>query len=201
MKRGITGTAISTVIVLIALGCGCGSEMGTVDADREIRVHAVSHYGVDLNEQASPGDVAYVLLRAIREDFLAKSAKVRRTALDIQRDVCAADVLAQLNATGLSRDRWINQTVPRWTPTAAHYVRSFPMTLEDARQRVATFPWQKGATASELDLYEAAVEADDPSGNPNARVVVRVKLIRNSGFWRVVGVGFDPDRRRLTQAG
>jgi hypothetical protein len=44
---------------------------------------------------------------------------------------------------------------------------------------------------------EVLMEVDDPSGDPNARVVMIVYLARDKGFWRVLHLGFDQTRRSI----
>ena len=44
---------------------------------------------------------------------------------------------------------------------------------------------------------ELAIEVDDPSGDPNARVVMLVWLAQDKGLWRVMHFGFDPETRKV----
>ena len=69
-------------------------------ADKKLRnptVKAVSAYGMTLDEQASPQQVAFATLRAIRDDFLAPDREAREKALDIQFELCAANKISERN--------------------------------------------------------------------------------------------------------
>jgi hypothetical protein len=196
MNKSLTLFAI--VPAMLAL-TGCSRDVRLTDEKvRTVTVKAVSHYGEQLDKSASPEKVAYVALRAIREDFQAKSDADREAALDKQFDVCAADELQRVNKTGLSRDEWVYTIVHRWTPTVAHYVTDFPTSWEQAKSRLVNRKIESIVDHPDGGKRcEIAMEASDPSGDANARVVVLVWLALDNGFWRVTHLGFDPSHRSL----
>ncbi|MBU0719483.1 MAG: hypothetical protein KJ749_14655, partial [Planctomycetes bacterium] len=81
----------------VALAAGCESAGAGRLANRKVEkpeVRTVTHYGMTLDEDASPEEVAFVLLRAIRDDFYAADLASREAAIDMQLDVCAANEMA-----------------------------------------------------------------------------------------------------------
>lgn len=182
-----------------ALWLACGRDARL--ADRKLRrpeVKTVTHYGVTLDKNASPKQVAYVLLRAIRDDVLTKTDEQRQHALDIQFDVCAAGEIQKINPTSLTPDEFVFQVVHRWTPTVSHYVRDFEMEWEEADARLVTArPRTAKGSANDADQRQVLMEVKDPSGEPNAQVVLVIWLVRDEGYWRVSRLGFDPRRRSL----
>lgn len=165
----------------------------------DVKVQTVTHFGLTLDESASPKQVAYVALRAIADDFRAADANARDAALSVQFDVCAAGVIANRNRTSIDRKEHVYNIVYRWTPTVSHYVADFPTDWESAKDRLhrhALAPTKNGPDQTE----ETAVimEVNDPSGDPGARVVLVVFMAKDDGYWRVIHLGFDPGRRTIT---
>ena len=66
---------------------------------RNVTVRSVTHYDTTLDKNASPKQVTYVLLRAIRDDFKARTREEREAALDKQFDVSAGGVLTGARAS------------------------------------------------------------------------------------------------------
>ncbi len=178
---------------------GCSRDVRLAGRDvRSVTVGPVDSYGMRLDEEATPEQVTYVLLRAIRDDFLASTPQQRKTALDIQFDICAANVLRGKNRKGMSRDEFVYNVVYRWTPAVSHYVENFETDWELAKARFVR-GGPEPANGSDTDPKKCTVlmELEDPSGEPDARVVMIVWLARDSGFWRVLHLGFDPRRRSI----
>jgi hypothetical protein len=180
-------------------------------ADKKLRnpmVKPVSAYGMTLDEQSSPKQVAFATLRAIRDDFLAPDREAREKALDTQFALCAANKISEKNITSLSREEWLYEVVSKWTPTVSHYVPDFPVDWEKAEKRLklrGPIESAEGATTCDVLMEVDNVKA---GRDPNARVVLVVWLVKDSGFWRVTHLGFDanmaargPDesRRRVIQ--
>ncbi len=165
---------------------------------RSVTVGPTTHYGMVLNEEASPEQVAFVLLRAIADDFSARSEAEREAALDKQFDICAANVILDRNVTSLSRDEFIYTVVHQWTPTVSHYVSDFETEWEKAQERfVLRGPrLVKGADSAAMEC-EVLMEIEDPSGEQDTRVIMVVYLAQDSGLWRVLHLGFDPTRRSI----
>lgn len=183
----------------LAVWSGCSRDVSLAGRNvRSVTVRAVTHYGVTLDENATPEQVAYVLLRAIRDDFLAATPEDREAALDRQFDLCAANMIQAKNRTAVSRDEFIYNVVYRWTPTVSHYVRNFETDWENAKTRFRrTAPRPMKGSDTDATACEVRMVLDDPSGDPNAHVVMVVWLAQDSGFWRVVHLGFDSTQRSI----
>ena len=177
-----------------AIWCGCGRDAHLAGENlRHATVKAVTYYGVTLDQNATPEQVAFVALRAIRDDFLAKTKAEREAALDKQFDVCAADAIESRNRLALSRDEFVHYVVSEWTPVVSHYVADF----ETGRDKAVTRMVNRGVTKSagdEMPGCELAMEVADPGGDPSARVVMLIWLAKDNGYWRVLHFGFDPKR-------
>lgn len=189
------GAALALLLGSSLLGIGgCSRDVRLAEQDlRDVTVGTVTHYGVTLDEQATPKDVTHVLLRAIRADFLAKDEASRREAINVQKDLCAADAIYRRSAPALSRAEAIHHAVYRWTPIVSHYISSIDIDRADIEERFA----QKGPTAvkgEDLMASQVLMELDDPSGDPNARVVLAVDLVQEKNHWRVLRLSFPPRR-------
>ncbi len=178
---------------------GCSRDVRLADRKiRSVTVGTITHYGTTLDRDASPEQVTYVLLRAIRDDFLAQTDDAREAALDKQFDLCAANVVAGRNRLQISRDEFIHNVVYRWTPTVSHYVHDFETEWEKARKRlVLSAPRTVKGSDSDSRECEVFMEVDDPEGDPSARVVMVVYLTQDDGYWRVLHLGFDPRSRKI----
>jgi len=205
-KRGmrsigaVVGLSVTTAGAL-AVWCGCGGDARL--ADRKIRsakVRSVTHYGVTLDQQATPEQVAFVVLRAIRDDVSATTNEQREAALDKQFDLCAASVLQKKNRTSMPRDEFIHSVVYHWAPTVSHYVGDFETEWDKAAARLvrATAPSDQPANPEETEVY---MELADPGGDPKARIVMVIWMARDGGFWRVTHLGFDPTKRSVGNKG
>lgn len=187
--------------VLVAVS-GCDRDVRLAGRKvRHIEVQTVNHYNMNLTEQASPEQVAYVALRAIVDDFAATNKEQREAALQKQFDVAAANVIQSRNRTKLSRDEFLYNVVNHWTPTVSHYVQSFDADWDAMKSRLVRRKINSGSS-SDRDVSECGVTlvVDDPNGDPLARVVVVVWMAKDSGFWRVVHLGFDPNHRTIEKS-
>ena len=173
-------------------------------ADRRIPhvvVETVSDQGVELGPQASPQDVVYVLLHAIRDDVLAGADReARRQALLRQMGVCDADYIYELYQSIMgpravySRDEWVYKKVHLWAPTLAYYVDSFDCDLGSAKARMSVRPTSRRENWPG-ETVQVDLPAADRAGQPGADVVVRVRLHKHqTGHWRVFHAGFAKKR-------
>lgn len=186
--------SLAVVVVSMLNACGCSRDVRL--SGRKLRapnVRAVVHYGLNLDTQAAPEQVAYAALRAIHDDFSAANRESREEALDRQFDLAAGNEIVKQNRTGLSPEEYLFKVVNQWTPSISHYVGRFPADWESAKSRLQRrdFKSSDGKTAG----VEVLLEVDDPSGEPNARAVVVAWLVQDTGFWRVTHVGFLPGKR------
>lgn len=186
--------SVAAVVVLMLNACGCSRDVRL--SGRKLRapnVRAVVQYGLNLDTQAAPEQVAYAALRAIHDDFRAANREAREEALDRQFDLAAGNEIVKQNRTGLSPEEYLFKVVNHWTPSISHYVDRFPTDWESAKARLLRrdFKSSDGKTAG----AEVLLEVDDPTGEPNARAVVVVWLVQDTGFWRVTHVGFLQGKR------
>ena len=186
----------------LALGA-CSRDARLADRNvRSVTVKPVTHYGVTLDENATPKQVAYVLTRAIRDDFLAATPQDREAFLDVQFDICAANVINKQNKTAISRDEFVYNVVFHWTPTVSHYVGEFDTEWTDAEPRLLqSAVHTDGAEGGGTKKCEVRMELADPDGDPRAGVVMIAWLAQDKGLWRVTHVGFDRKRRQLPKSG
>jgi len=194
---------LASLIIVAGFGaawCGCGRDVRLAGKKiRHVQVKAASHYGLVLDQAATPEQTAFAALRAIREDFFAPTRQAREDALDIQFDVAAADIIAGRNRTSLMRDEYIHHVVSLWTPTVSHYAGDFEI---DPEKAIARFK-NRGASRSpggDATECELAMEVADPGGDAAAKAVLLVRLAKDGGFWRVLHFGFEP-RRTLASTG
>ncbi len=186
--------------LLILGGCNRDARLAGKNIP-SVTVKPVTHFGVTLDESASPKQVAYVLLRAVRDDFLADTEAEREAAMQVQFDVCAANVLASGNRTSTSRDEFIYDVVYHWTPTVSHYVGDFETEWSVAASRlVQTEPAPVSETGDGALECEVRMQLNDPGGDPNARVVMIIWMVQDEGMWRATHLGFDATRRSISNS-
>ncbi|MCH8148342.1 MAG: hypothetical protein IH987_10165 [Planctomycetes bacterium] len=165
---------------------------------RDVTVGTVTHYGATLDKSATPEQVTYVLLRAIRDDFKAKTSEEREAALDKLFDVSAAGHLTQGKASEIDRQETVFKIVNRWTPTVAHYVDDIETDWEKARLRLKISGLQPVTNRTDgTQQCKVITQLADPGGNPNAAVLLSVQLVQDSGYWRVLALQFLNSRRDL----
>lgn len=194
------GIAILPVALLGLVGpLGCGRNAHLADKDiRDVTVRTVTHFGITLDEQASPKKTAFVLLKALRDDFFATDEAQRKAAIDVQYDVAAADVLAAKNYTSLSRSELLYRVVSQWTPTVSHYIHDLETEWPQTRARlvrVGPKPARNGKPG--VQECQVLMEVADAGADPNAQVMLVVYMIQDGGFWRVLQLGFVPSAREF----
>lgn len=195
--RMTAGMVLMVALAAVWLGCGCGRDVRLAGKKvRHVQVRPVSHFGLNLDEIATPEQVGFVAMRAIRDEMNASSPAAREAALDVQFDMAAVGAMASRNRTSLTRDEYIHHVVTHWTPTVSHYAWDFPVHFEAARSRLVNRGATK-ATGDGISETELAMVVHDPGGDPAANVVMRIWLAKDSGMWRVTHFGFEP-RRTLT---
>lgn len=194
---------VATVFPVILALAGCSRDVRLAGKNvKSVEVGPVTHYGMTLDENAGPEQVAFVALRAIREDMEADGAAAREASLDVQFSVSAANVLQAGNSTSLTRDEFVYGVVSRWTPTVSHYVGDFETEWDQAQARLHRRAVTRLGTRPEDELTgeecEVAMQVRSPDGNPNSDVVLLVWLAKDRGLWRVTHLGFDLSTRSLT---
>ena len=180
--------------------CGCGHDTRLSGKNvPSVKVRTVTLYDVVLDPNATPEQVAYVALRAMREDFFAKGVADREAALFKQFDLCAADEIAERNRASLPRDEFIYNVVYRWTPTVSHYAADLPTDWASASERLVRRAPRAGTASVAADNEtEVALEVHRPGDDPASKVVLVVWLAKDDGYWRVMHPGFDRRTRSLS---
>ena len=188
-----------TSLLLIALIASCNRDVRLAGRNvPSVKVRTVSHFGLTLDRDSSPEPVAFVALKAIREDVLAGNEKDREAALAKQFDVCAANIIQAKNRSSIKRDPYIYNVVYHWAPTVSHYVDNFDLDWEQAEKRlVRRDPPQEEEVKGQFEKCTVLMELDDPTGDAGARVVMVLWLARDDGYWRVVHLGFDNTSRSI----
>ncbi|MCK4658334.1 MAG: hypothetical protein KAV82_02330 [Phycisphaerae bacterium] len=161
--------------------------------------------GLTLGRNASPEEVAFALLKAIKEDMDAGGdQQAREKALDKQFKLAAPSAIHRqhvraVGAEHASPKKSLYKTVKIWTPTLGHYANNFNFTLAEAKQRMQRDTQKNVARMQICKSGEAHVllEVQDPSGDPNASVIIRIRLVQEEGRWRVWWVGYDWPQRHL----
>ncbi len=192
---------VTTLALFVGIGgaAGCNRDVRLAGKGvKSVAVRPVTHYGVTLDEQASPEQTAFALLHAIRDDFFALNKADRDAALAKQFDVCAANVIAGRNPTSLGRDQYVHRAVTQWTPTLSHYAGDFETDWGKAEGRfVRVGPKPVGEEDSAAQVCQILMEVNDPNGDPNSRAVLVVSLVEDEELWRVARVGFTARARAL----
>lgn len=174
--------------------CGCGRDVRLAGKKvRHVQAAPVTRYGVVLDQSATPQQVAFVALRAIREDAMALNPADRDAAIQVQFDVCAPKGIESRNRTSLPEDEYVYHVVTHWTPAVGHYAGNFEVDLDKAAARLVSRGPSKRAS-EDVEEMELAMEVADPSGDPAARVVMLIWLAQDNGLWRVTHLGFEPKR-------
>ncbi len=175
---------------------------------KDVRVRAVEHGGVRLDEQATPQRVATVLLAAMLDDIRAEGAAEREKAVDVQLDVCAASAIAALKPAVYSRPEWLFRIVSSWSPVITQYQTSVEAALRDAGSKLEVVH-RSSATKSGDEVCDVRLELQDPD-DARASVVLRIRLNHvapeegaSTGgvrYWRVFSLFFEPGTRSLNGA-
>jgi hypothetical protein len=186
----------------LVLAIGCSEDARLADHDiPTIEAGPVHDQGIVLGPEASPKEVAFVLLRAIRDDVRAGADhEARQAALERQMAVCDPDFIYGLyrRAFGkravFSRDEWVFKKVRLWAPAFSYYADSFDLDLANAQSRMI-----EGKVEAHAGLSGETVSVDlpakDPEGSSAADVMVRVWLHRHEhAGWRAFHVGFAKTR-------
>ncbi len=196
------GRSVLVALLGLLLAGGCSEDARLAGHSiPHVVVETVTDQGVVVGPEAGPQEVAFVLLRAIRDDVQAGSDReARREALMRQLAVCDPDYIYELYQDVMDRravyerDEWVYKKVRLWAPTLAYYVDSFGMDLPRAKERLTTSPTSRRENWPG-ETIQVDLPARDPHGEPGADVVVRIRLHKHTtGGWRVFHVGFAKTR-------
>ena len=194
----VTCVACLALAALPLYGCGRDARLVGKNLPTDLTIRPVTHYGLTLDDKATPQQVGFVLLRAMKEDYNAKDPEARKAAMNILYDITAMDDILALHPTGLNPADSIYTVVKNWTPTVSHYAAQLPTEWESAKDRLtATKPQPTKTGRAGVMECQVLFQLDDPQGDPNGRAVFFGSLVQDKGLWRVRTVGFVPNRRIL----
>jgi hypothetical protein len=184
---------LASLSAALLLNCGCGRDVRLSGKKlREVQVKPVSHFGLTLDEKATPEQVVFATFEAIKADVSARTQAEREAALDIQFDLAAANEIVAGRRTALEPEELLYNVVHQWTPTVSNYVADFPATLDDAAKRLV----QRSAGPNEIEL---GMVVKAPGTDPKAQAVLLVWLAKDKGLWRILHFGFDNKQRALAR--
>ncbi len=167
---------------------------------RHYEVVVDEYYGVRLDQKAHPRDVAYVLLKAIEENFAAAEAPGRvqqlegvRRAREIQI-ACAAPegILRDYESKGLTLDektselnkqKLILKAILPWAQKLGYYVGALKLDDRDT--------WHV-STQEASDDRPAMATVRFRTDKDDSKVQVSVHLTKEKDLWRVYRVDVDP---------
>lgn len=197
-------------VVLAAVVGGCTSVSDAPPA----KVEAVTAYGMTLDESATPEQVAFVLLQAIRDDVEAAQARDRerhRQAVELQYAIAAYStieerllgVFSRADGTGDLgdlREQRLYDVVKQWGAIAAHYVRSFDAEFDAAAERLRVE--RRGEPERVHVLYDVCHDpsATDPAQRQPATLEIELAIETEGAdkYWRVARVDFRRPRPAAT---
>lgn len=205
LVRGAVGLAFVTVAGGVLLP-GCTESAPEIP---KAEVKTVEAYGLTLGPDASPQEVAYVLLRSVTDDYAAARSGKHEDEEKAQRltySLAAVQAIehrlidthnrlqagAKQTDLGTQRDEKLWKIVHYWAPIVGHYVPSFPADLDEARARM----WvSMDAAMQEAHVYLSAEH--DPAIADAAKkgtTTIDIEMVREQvggqGYWRVLRVDF-----------
>lgn len=174
-----------------------------------MEVGVVEAYGLTLDESATPKQVAFVLLRSIRDDVEAAQARdgaAQRAAFETTYSLAAfSEIRKRLEkyfgkspGPGLTEadQRRIYDVVDHWAPIVAHYVASFDEEYERAAAEMLLGPSAEKDTMRILYDVVHDPSVTDPAKQQRATIEIELTPEPATGgdkkFWRVARVAFEP---------
>lgn len=198
-RIALVGT-FGVAVAILAPGCGRDVRLSGQKLRQPV-VQTVSMYGLTLDQSATPEQVAFAALRAVRDDVRATSESAREEALDRQFQLCAANEIARQNRTRLSRDEHLTRVMLGWAPTISHYVDQFPNTWDEASTRLVHRASTRSNSGGDAPTgMEVLLEVRDPKGDAGGSAVLVVWVVQDSGYWRVTHFGFLTGKRTIAGA-
>jgi len=179
------------------------------------KVETVTAYNVTLDQDATPEQVAYVLLRALADDVTAAQAhehKKQKEALNltfslaayaqIEKQVIQTENLTRakkIDSLGDLRNEKLYKFVKYWAPIVAHYIKSFDTNPVTAAKKMKVHLTSDGTIANVLYPVSHDPTETDPAKQQTA--VLNIKMVKEKAgaisYWRVARLGYQP-RQRVT---
>ena len=190
-------------ILLAAALAGCQNQEAPPETLKAIVVGPVELYGLHLGAQATPQQVTYALMQALRDTAKAGQRHDRQAfkkGIEVQLQLCAPSRIysnvdinaAPAAAASPEQSAVVYKIVKLWAPIAARYVDCFEV---DAAKAIAAM---RAAQVSDKDV-RVSYDVVDPTDQ--TRVVFQVYLTQEPGtepghtsekFWRVYRLDYAP---------
>ncbi len=201
-NRRLRFLASGALLVGLASCSGRDQEDPQIERVRNLTatVHTVTDAGLTLDESATPQQVVYALLQAIKDDVRAgNDQEARREAIDRQLALCAPEEI-DLRFGGRrsieSREEGIYRVVRYWGAVVSYYVDDLDGNVETMTgdMEVSTLPRGRANRAGTAELRKVILTLADPQApdDPRRRARLRVDLAKESNHWRVCHVGYEP---------
>ncbi len=199
-------TACSIVVATgVILACGCTDRRGQQISDYVPASNGVvTSHGMTLDENATPEQVVWVLLSAIREDVRTKvNTQDWKDLMKLQCQLANVELLRSRAGTAgrgrnLDSDGLFFSIVRGWAPALNWYAESFDDEFEAARARMTSKPIndprlpEKYYPIQVVNYVLPAAELDGPVCQ-NGGVNIQFALSKTqNGYWRVYAVSLGP---------
>ena len=193
IRRCLWLAGLTVPLVFPSLGCDDPTLAGSALEESEIPEGPLQAYGLTLDENASPRDVAYTALRLLKDEAAALQRRDREQRRQIFVQCCqlaARDQLYEGYQQVLKRDLMPVEITPTqaaqklvmyWGPIIAHYVDSLEEDYEQATARMYERVPPNGTRAWVLC---------DVTGRDGQPATVRIDLFDTPGGWRITRIGF-----------
>jgi hypothetical protein len=170
----------------------------------------VEAYGTTLDESATPGQVAFVLVRALADNVLAAQDhpprhEDRKAALNLTFSIAAhgklseqVDALVEKAGARQTEDpaerrrRAMFRIVKYWAPVVAHYVRSIDKSFDEAAGKMEAAVSRNQRTAHVYYDVSHDPSQTDPAKQQKTTLDIQLarESVEGSSYWRVARVGY-----------
>ncbi|GJM24680.1 MAG: hypothetical protein DHS20C16_10950 [Phycisphaerae bacterium] len=189
----------ASLMLAILTASGCKENARLADHDVRAReVQTVEAYGHVLDQTASPGDVVYVFLKAVLDDYDAGNDSVKRElAFDTQLGTLATATIKKKLARNSQNERQVLESffmaARRFAPVVGHYRETFREDYESLTARMLSTG--SGSTDGSASIVRMNLDHPDPEQRPQGNVVARFDMVRENGYWRIWWVSFESATR------
>ena len=202
-RIAVLSPGLACLMVLSVPGCDDPSLAGKDIPSVEVRT--VESHGRVLDQQASPEEVVFVLLQAVREDVQAArnlDKEAMKEALKLEASLAACEwMYANYKRTlqrmtlpvEVSSDVAVFKLVRMWAPLLAHYAEFFDRDYESAVEHMVAY---RGP-----DQNDAVVLYDVPPTAGESPATVKLELRRERDYWRIRRISFSRTRAAALRAG
>ena len=207
-RRSLLGSWQLGLVLMASVGIlamtGCTGEKPVPPA----KVQTVTAYGLTLDENATPEQVAFVLLRSLADDVQAAQAHEhvkQEEALHRTFSLAAYNTIErrfieaathskarQQNSLGEKRDRKLFEVVELWGSIVAYYVPSFDTDPQQAMAKMQSI--QQGKAVHIRYPVAHVPSASDPAQRQEQTLDIELTQEQADGksYWRVARIDYVP---------